>query len=56
MQKLTLKFQNFKKHINAQIVQIYRECKEICAAAERGDEDISDSTLNAIDLIGKEES
>jgi len=44
MQKLTLKFQQFKKQINSQIVSIYRECKEIVGAAERGDSDIPDET------------
>lgn len=45
MMKLTTKFQNFKKQINAQIVSVYRECKEICQAAERGESDVSDDTL-----------
>ncbi len=48
MQKLTLRFQNFKKSVNHYIVQVYRECKEICSAAERGDQDCLDFSSDFI--------
>jgi len=38
---LTSRFQFYKKQINQSIVAMYRECKEICKAAEKGDEDIN---------------
>jgi hypothetical protein len=44
MSKLTAKFQNFKKNLNAQIVTVYRECKEICMAAERGDSEVGEDS------------
>ena len=43
MQLMTQKFQEFKKTLNEQILTVYRDCKDICHAIERGDSDLHSS-------------
>ena len=53
MSKLTAKFQQFKKQMNSQIVSVYRQCKEICMAAERGESELDEDSNS---YSGKEET